>query len=108
MRKLMSVVMVMVLGFAMTSAVLAANAEKVAVVKKHEASDSIKGMVSSINAAANQIVIKQDGTDVMTTVTVPAGEVAVLKEGMHVKVMLKAGTTDQATAVKVMTHKKKK
>ncbi len=108
MRKLMLAVMAVVLCSSMSSVSFAAEAQKSPVAKEHEAVRSIKGTITAINTVANQITINQDKSGVATTVTLPAGEVASLKEGAHVKVTLKAGSSDQATGVKVIEHKHKK
>ena len=117
MRKTMFVALFMVMGLATTS--FAADAAKVApaapaapattAAPKEAAAPKgqvIKGVISAINVTANQITLKQDETKKVLTITVT--DIASLKEGMHVKVTLKAGSADQAESVKVLKHKAKK
>ncbi len=106
MRKVMLVVAVlMVMGLNLATASFAAG-EKTVVSQKKEAAQVIKGKISAVNAAANQISVLTD--DAKQPVTITTSDAASLKEGQRVKVTLKAGTTDQAESVKVIVHKKKK
>lgn len=105
MRKVMLVAVLMVAGMSLATASFAAG-EKAAVSQKKEAAQVIKGKITAVNAAANQISVLTD--DAKQPVTITTSDAASLKEGQRVKITLKAGTTDQAENVKVITHKKKK
>ncbi|MEI8011584.1 MAG: hypothetical protein WCI27_03750 [Candidatus Omnitrophota bacterium] len=106
MRNVILAAFIIMAGFSMTTASFAATPKKTAAAPKQEAASVIKGIITSINAAAKQITIEQDGSK--TAVIITAIDVSALKEGQHVKVILKAGTADQAESIKVIAHKKKK
>ena len=97
MRKVMVMVMAVAVGLMMTGASFAAEGKAA----------TLKGKITAIDTAKSTITVVTDNDAKSVVVSVPAGEIANLKDGEHVKVTLKAGTTDQAEAVKVLVHKKK-
>ncbi len=105
MRKVMMMVMAVAVGLMMTGASFAAEGKKAPAAAA--ASTVIKGKVPAVDAAKNTITLTEDKDGKSVVVTVPAATIADMKEGVHVKVTLKAGTTDQADTVKVLVHKKK-
>ncbi len=106
MRKIILTSLALIAGLSIATASFAATPKKTVAAPKHEAVNTVKGKITAVNTAANQVTIEQDGSKVAVTIT--TSDAAFLKEGQHVKITLKAGTTDQAESVKVITHKKKK
>ncbi|NTV29463.1 MAG: hypothetical protein HGA80_05220 [Candidatus Omnitrophica bacterium] len=106
MRKAMLVATFVTLGLILSAPSFAAEQNKEAAAPKHEIQKIVRGTITAIDAAASKITVQEDGSKQAVTVT--TSETASLKDGMHVKIVLKAGTADQAESVKVMTHKKKK
>ena len=109
MRKVMVMVMAVAVGLMMTGAASFAAETKKApdAAAAPAASTIVKGKITAIDATKSTITIVTDKDAQTLVITVPAAEIANLKEGAHVKVTLKAGTTDQAEKVKVLIHKKK-
>lgn len=104
MKKLM---MVLVAGLVMISfsAVGFAAEEAKAPAPKAKA-EVVKGEIVSIDAAKNEVVIKEKKTNAEKKVVVDPKEIATLKQGDKVKVILKEGT-NTAEKIKVYAAKKK-
>ena len=101
------ILMVLVAGLVMISfsAVGFAAEEAKAPAPKAKA-EVVKGEIVSIDAAKNEIVIKEKKTNAEKKVVVDPKEISTLKQGEMVKVILKAGT-NTAEKIKVMPAKKK-
>ena len=102
MKKLL---MVLAAGLLMISfsAVGFAAEETTAQTPKAKA-EVVKGEIVSIDAAKNEITIKEKKTSAEKNVVVDPKEIATLKQGDQVKVILKTGTN---TAEKIKVYKKK-
>ena len=66
----------------------------------------VKGEIVSIDAAKNEITIKEKKTNAEKKVVVDPKEISALKQGELVKVILKAGT-NTAEKIKALPAKKK-
>jgi len=66
----------------------------------------VKGVIISIDAAKNEITIKEKKTNAEKSVVVDPKEISTLKQGDRVKVILKEGT-NTAEKIKVSKAKKK-
>jgi hypothetical protein len=102
MKKLL---MVLVAGLVMISfsAVGFAAEEATAQAPKVKA-EVVKGEIVSLDAAKNEITIKEKKTNAEKKVVVDPKEISTLKQGDKVKVILKEGTN---TAEKIKVYKKK-
>jgi hypothetical protein len=84
-------------GFAQDKA---AKAQSAAAVQ----AQVIKGKIVSIDAANNQVTVK-DVNGVEKAITVAASDIATLKKDLEVKITLKTGSSNVAASVKVIKHK---
>ena len=102
MKKLL---MVLVAGLVMISfsAVGFAAEEATSQAPKAKA-EVVKGEIVTIDAAKNEITIKEKKTSAEKKVAVDPKEISTLKQGDKVKVILKEGTN---TAEKIKVYKKK-
>jgi len=104
MKKLM---MVLVAGLVMISfSVVGFAAEEAKTHAPKAKAEVVKGEIVSIDAAKNEIVIKEKKTNAEKKIVVDPKEIATLKQGEMVKVILKAGT-NTAEKIKVMPARKK-
>jgi len=104
MKKLM---MVLVAGLVMISfSAVGFAAEEAKTQAPKAKAEVVKGEIVSIDAAKNEIVIKEKKTNAEKKVVVDPKEISTLKQGEMVKVILKAGT-NTAEKIKVMPAKKK-
>jgi hypothetical protein len=86
------------------AAVLMVSFAGSSVIAKEKASSGLKGMIAAIDTKANTVTI-QDAKGTATTVTADATQIASLKSGEMIKVVLKA---DGKTAEKFVEEFKKK
>ncbi|MCX5902131.1 MAG: hypothetical protein NTV89_01390 [Proteobacteria bacterium] len=104
MKKLM---MVLVAGLVMISfSAVGFAAEEAKTQAPKAKAEVVKGEIVSIDAAKNEIVIKEKKTNAEKKIVVDPKEISTLKQGEMVKVILKAGT-NTAEKIKVMPAKKK-
>ncbi len=105
MKKLLPLVLAIVFGLSTATGVALAAEKGASAQGKKMSMKVLRGQITAVNAAANQVTVQKERTKETVTVTVPATETPNLKEGMHVKISLKSGTTDQAETIKVMVPK---
>jgi uncharacterized protein YgiM (DUF1202 family) len=102
MKKLL---MVLVAGLVMISFSAAGFAAEEATAQAPKVkAEVVKGEIVSIDAAKNEITIKEKKTNAEKKVAVDPKEISTLKQGDKVKVILKEGTN---TAEKIKVYKKK-
>jgi hypothetical protein len=104
MKKLL---MVLVAGLVMISfSAVGFAAEEAKTQAPKAKAEVVKGEIVSIDAAKNEITIKEKKTNAEKKVVVDPKEISALKQGDRVKVILKEGT-NTAEKIKVMPAKKK-
>ena len=102
MKKLL---MVLVAGLVMISfSAVGFAAEETTFQTPKAKAEVVKGEIVSIDAAKNEITIKEKKTSAEKKVAVDPKEISTLKQGDKVKVILKEGTN---TAEKIKVYKKK-
>ena len=101
------ILMVLVAGLVMISfSVVGFAAEGAKAPAPKAKAEVIKGEIVSIDAAKNEVVIKEKKTNAEKKVVVDPKEISTLKQGDMVKVILNEGT-NTAKKIKVMPAKKK-
>ena len=101
------ILMVLVAGLVMISfSAVGFAAEGAKAPAPKAKAEVIKGEIVSIDAAKNEIVIKEKKTNAEKKIVVDPKEISTLKQGDMVKVILKAGT-NTAEKIKVYAAKKK-
>ena len=104
MKKLM---MVLVAGLVMISfSAVGFAAEEAKTQAPKAKAEVVKGEIVSIDAAKNEIVVKEKKANAEKKIAVDPKEISTLKQGDMVKVILKAGT-NTAEKIKVYAAKKK-
>jgi hypothetical protein len=98
MKKILSVAVVVLTLISFATVGIAKEAAKKATV--------LKGEIVSIDAAKNEVVIKDMKANTEKTVVVDPKEISMLKKGEHVKAILKEGT-NSVEKIKVYPAKKK-
>jgi hypothetical protein len=102
MKKLL---MVLVAGLVMISfSAVGFAAEEAKTQAPKAKAEVVKGEIVSIDAAKNEITIKEKKTNAEKNVVVDPKEISILKQGDKVKVILKEGTN---IAEKIKVYKKK-
>jgi hypothetical protein len=104
MKKLL---MVLVAGLVMISfSAVGFAAEEAKTQTPKAKAEVVKGEIVSIDAAKNEITIKEKKTNAEKKIVVDPKEISALKQGEMVKVILKTGT-NTAEKIKAMPAKKK-
>jgi hypothetical protein len=89
------------------AAVLMVSFAGSSVMAKEKTSSGLKGMITAIDTKANTVTI-QDSKGAATIVTADATQIASLKSGEMIKVVLKADGKTAEKFVEVMKKKEKK
>jgi hypothetical protein len=104
MKKLLTLVIAGLVMISFSAAGFAA--EEAAIQAPRTKADVVKGEIISIDAAKNEIVIREKKTNAEKKIVVDPKEIAVLKQGEMVKVILKTGT-NTAEKIKALPARKK-
>lgn len=104
MKKLLTIIVAGLVMISFSAAGFAAEEAKTQAPKAK--AEVIKGEIVSIDAAKNEITIKEKKTNAEKKVVVDPKEISALKQGELVKVILKAGT-NTAENIKALPAKKK-
>jgi hypothetical protein len=106
MRKLLTLVIagLVMISFSFSAAGFAAEEAKTQAPRAK--ADVVKGEIISIDAAKNEIVIKEKKTSAEKKIVVDPKEITALKQGEMVKVILKTGT-NTAEKIKALPVRKK-
>jgi len=99
MKKLMAISLVM---FLVAGVSIPGFAQTAAVKKTEPAVDIVRGTVASVDAAKNEIVVKENKTGESKTIMVDPSIIPTLKAEDHVKVTLKAGTNVAESVKKIV------
>jgi len=104
MKKLMTLLIAGLVMISFSAAGFAAEEAKTQAPKAK--AEVVKGEIVSIDAAKNEITIKEKKTNAEKKVVVDPKEISALKQGEMVKVILKAGT-NTAEKIKALPARKK-